>query len=116
MSFIDKHLRQSATYWERTGVDSSGDTLFAAPRVVKVRWEARTAVFTNAAGEEAQAGAAVFVKEDMNPGDFLFLGASTTADPTAVSGSREVQGFSKIPHLINLSLFERIAFLAARSR
>lgn len=116
MSFLDKHLRQSATYWKRTGVDNSGDPSFDTPKAVKVRWEERTAVFTNAAGEEAQAGAIVFVKEDMNSGDFLILGTSTTADPTEVSGSREVQGFSKIPHLINLSLFERIAFLAARSR
>ncbi len=116
MSFLDRHLRQDATYWKSTGADSSGDPSFAAPKAVKVRWEDRTAVFTNAAGEAAQAASVVFVKEDMSTKDFLFLGTSTTADPTAVAGSREIQGFSKIPHLVSLILFERIAFLAARNR
>lgn len=115
MSYLDRHLRQDATYWKALAPDASGDPTFAAVKAVKVRWEERTAVFTNAAGEEAQAAAVVFVKEDMSPGDFLFLGTSTVADPTAVSGSREVQGFSKLPHLTSLTLFERTAFLAAKS-
>ncbi len=113
MSWIDKHLRQRATYWSRTGATNSGDPVFAVAKSIKVRWEARDVAFTNAAGEEARSNAVVFVKEDMTAGDFLFLGASVVADPTTVVGSSEIQGFMKLPQLIG-SAFERRAFLSAR--
>ncbi len=113
MSFLTKYLKQRATFWESTGVDNSGDPSFATPRTIKVRWEERQTVFTNAAGEEASAGAVIFVKEDMKAGDFLFLGVSATADPTTVTAAREIQGWSKIPQLAGAA-FERVAFLSTR--
>lgn len=113
MSFITKHLKQRATFWSATGVDSSGDPSFAAPKVIKTRWEERQTVFTNAAGEEASAGAVIFVKEDMKAGDFLLLGVSAVADPTTVDDAREIQGWSKIPQLAG-AMFERSAFLSTR--
>lgn len=113
MSFLTRHLKQRATFWESTGADSSGDSSFAAPKTIKVRWEERQTVFTNAAGAEASAGAVIFVKEDMKAGDFLFLGVSTVADPTAVAAAREVQGWSKIPQLAGPA-FERVAFLSTK--
>lgn len=113
MSFITKHLRQAATFWSATGINSSGDPSFAAPKAVRVRWEERQAVFTNAAGEEGSAAAVVFVREDMKASDFLFLGTSTATDPTKVTAAREIQGWSKLPQLIG-SEFERRAFLNAR--
>ncbi len=113
MSFLDKHRRQATTFWSATGVDSSGDPTFAAPKAITTRWEEKQAVFTNAAGEEASAGAVIFVKEDMKAGDFLLLGTSTVADPTTVAAAREIQGWSKIMQLTG-SGFERKAFLNAR--
>ena len=115
MSFITRHLRNAATYWAVTGVDSSGSPTFAGPSAVKVRWEERQVVFTNAMGEEASAAAVVFVRKDMTPGDFLFLGTSTAADPKSVTGVREIQGFAKIQRLLG-GEYERRAFLAARVR
>lgn len=113
MSFLTKHFRQRATFWESTGVNSSGDPSFATPKTIQVRWEERQTVFTNAAGEEASAGAVIFVGEDMKAGDFLFLGVSIVADPTTVSNAREIQGWSKIPQLTG-AMFERSAFLSTR--
>ena len=115
MSFLTRHRKQLTTFWDATGVSTSGDPSFAAPKAITTRWEEKQAVFTNAAGEEASAGAVIFVKEDMKAGDFLFLGVSTEADPTDVAASREIQGWSKIPQLIG-SGFERRAFLSARSK
>ncbi len=113
MSYLTKHLRQSAAFWKRSGVDASGDTSFDAAKAIKVRWEDRTVVFTNPSGQEGSATSVIFVGEDMKPGDFLFLGTSTTADPTTVTGAQEVQGFSKILQLAGAG-FERKAFLSAR--
>jgi len=115
MSFLTKHLNQLTTFWSATGVDASGDPSFAAPKAITTRWEEKQAVFTNAAGEEASAGAVIFVKEDMKAGDFLFLGTSTTADPTGIADAREIQGWSKIAQLSGAG-FERRAFLNARAR
>ena len=98
-----------------TGADASGDSSFAAPVVIDVRWEERNVVFTNAEGEEAAAAGVVFTKVDVDPGDMLFLGSSTTADPASVEGARRVEGVSKIPQLTG-SEFERRSFLSARGR
>ena len=114
MSFITCHLRNAATYWEATGVDSSGDPTFAAAKAIKVRWEERQEVFTNSAGEEGTAAAVIFIREDMSAGDYILLGASTTADPTTVTDARQIQGFSKIQRLLG-GEYERQAFLGART-
>lgn len=115
MSFLTKHLKDLTTFWSVTGVTVDGDPTFAAPKAITTRWEEKQAVFTNAAGEEASAGAVVFVKEDMKAGDFLFLGTSAVADPTTVVAAREIQGWSKIKQLTG-SDYERRAFLSARAR
>ena len=115
VSFLTRHRNQPATYWAKGARDSSGDTTYAAAKAVTVRWEERSAVFTNAAGEEATANSVVFVKEDMEAGDYLFLGTSVVADPTTVVAAQEIQGFSKIPQLVEND-FERRAFLGSRSR
>ena len=115
MSFITRHLRDAATYWEVTGVDSSGSPTFAAAKAIRVRWEERQVVFTNASGEVASAASTVFVREDMEAGDYLFLGTSTTADPKSVTGAQEIQGFSKLQRLHG-GEYERRAFLAAKVR
>ena len=115
VSFLDRHRNQLATYWAKGARDSSGDTTFATPKAITVRWERRSVVFTNAAGEEAMSDSMVFVKEDMEEGDYLLLGTSIVADPTSIAGPREIQGFSKIPQLVE-SDSERRAFLGSRSR
>ncbi len=115
MSWLHRHLNQKATHWALTGADVSGDSNFAIPVAIDVRWEERNVVFTNAEGEEAAASAVVFTKVDIDAGDVLFLGSSTTADPASVEGARRVEGISKIPQLTG-SEFERRAFLSARGR
>lgn len=114
MSWLHRHLNQVATYWARSGRDSAGDQTWTAPKLVKVRWEEGHVNFTTAFGDDAVASAVVFVKEDMSAGDALFLGNSAAANPTTVTGHKLIQGFSKIPALINRNDWERKAFLSAR--
>ncbi len=115
MSYLHRHLNQKATHWALTGTDVSGDPSYDTPAAISCRWEERNVVFTNSEGEEAAASAVVFTKVDVDPGDVLFLGSSTTADPTAVEGTRRVEGVSKVPQLVGPE-FERRAFLSARGR
>jgi len=115
MSFLSRNRNDAATYWAMTGNDSSGDPTFAAAKAIQVRWEQRSTVFTGPGGEEKNATDVVFVLEDMNPGDFLFLGASAVADPLTLKAAKEIHSFSKIPQLRGRD-HERRAFLGARSR
>ncbi len=115
MSWLHRHLNQKATHWALTGADASGDSSYATPVTIDCRWEERNVVFTNAEGEEAAAAGVVFTKVDVDPGDMLFLGSSSTVDPASVEGTRRVEGVSKIPQLTG-SEFEHRAFLSARGR
>ncbi len=113
MTALERSRRQNATFWAVTGVSSSGDPSWAAPKAIKVRWEERSTVFTNASGEEQLSGAVVYVGEDMNVGDSLLLGTSVAASPD--EDAREIQGFSQIPRLHGTTSEQR-AFMNARTR
>ncbi len=110
MTVFERHYRQDATYWSAGGVDDSGDPTWGAATAVRVRWEDKITVSTNASGEEMMTTSQVFIKIDMEIGGFLFLGTSVVADPTTLDGAKEIQAFFKIPRLRNNG-FERRALL-----
>ena len=113
MSFLTKNLRQRATYWAVSTLNASGDPTFVAPKAIKVRWEKGQAVFTSIGGEEATADGLLFVAIDMFEGDMVYLGVSTAADPTTVTGAFTILSVRVTPTLNGRS-FERMAFLRAR--
>lgn len=92
----------------------SGDQQYAAPVQIKVRWEERNLVFTNAAGQDEMATAVVWLPYDVIEGEMIALGTFADADPWTVPAAKEIQGFVRIPHLINPSIVERRAYLGAR--
>lgn len=114
MTWITGHHNQDVTYWSVSGNDASGDPLFAAPVVIKARWEDRAVVFTTAKGEEATSMAVLFLGQDLDLGGFVFLGVSAAADPLTVEDSLEVQGVSSVPALRGI-VEEKKAFLTART-
>ena len=105
-------LKQTATLWERDGVDAGGDPSFASgtPRQISCRWEWRTVVYFSSSGEERQSKAVVMVAEDLAEGDYLYLGTSAAESPVGLDGAFEVRGFDKIPD-INGEDFERRVYL-----
>lgn len=106
---------ETATLWRVTGNDISGDQQYAAPVSIKVRWEERQTVFTNSSGQDEIASAIVWVPYDVFEGEVLALGSFTATDPWdgTVPGAREIQGFVRVPHIINDTV-ERRAFMGAR--
>ena len=107
------HLKQDATKWTATA-DGFGGWAFTAPVALKVRWEEKAVLFRDQSGEEVISSAKVFLDVDVEINDWLFLGTSTDADPTAIPPATgvayQVRMFEKLPSLRNLE-YQRIAFL-----
>lgn len=93
---------QTATYWSATGTDTFGKRIFAAPDVIKVRWEDRITLVANNQGQELVANVEVWLQADYTAknGDYIALGNhSTVSDPLTVDGAREIRLVSSLPLL-----------------
>jgi hypothetical protein len=87
MSMITKMLKQKAYRWERTGVDSFGQPMFAAPVLINCRWTAETALLLNKDGEQRTTSSLVYVDRDVPEGDMLGL------ESVLASSEQEAQSF-----------------------
>lgn len=118
MSEFLNRRNEVATLWRVTGRNVSGDQQYAAPVPIKVRWEERQLVFTNAAGQDEMATAIIWVDPSLGlfEGEVIALGSFSAADPWTVSGAREIQGFTRVPHLINNSVEYKVYLGARRLR
>lgn len=111
MSFLTRNLKQKITLWGKGATkDAYGNLSYNSPRVIKGRWEDGSDLKLDLDGREINARVKVFLKEDVNLGDYLFLGIDTTASPVSVSQAFEVRAFMKTPTLGGKK-FERIAVL-----
>lgn len=98
MSIYTKYHKQDATLWALTGSTGvTAEPVYAAPVALKVRWEERSELFTNSAGEKEASRAVVYLGVDITPGDFLFLGTSVVAAP--IAAARLVKDFRNVPEL-----------------
>lgn len=59
-SAYTRHMRQSATYWAPTGNDGFGNKTYAAPIVIRCRWQNDAVEFRDATGELTQSSAVVY--------------------------------------------------------
>lgn len=112
MSVVTRNLRQTITYWAFNGVDNSGDPSFATPTTITGRWEDRALEVISSSGERVVSRSVVYLAQDVNLGDYMFLGTDTTASPVGVIGAFPVRDFRKIPN-IRGTIFERRAILTA---
>lgn len=100
-------LNQTATWWSVTP-DGYGGDKFALPTQIKCRWEERQEVFTSAVDRtEHISNAVIFADRDLAVGDYLLLGVSTLADPSALQEAFKIQRFDKIPDLRSLEAVKR---------
>lgn len=103
-----------ATYWGNRSVSGTGKLTFDAPVLLMTRWEERSERFVNAEGEEVVSRAVVWVKQDVEEGEYIALGDYVTGtpitDPTVVVDAYPIRRFFKIPDLRNL-FQERRVFL-----
>ena len=84
MGILSGALNQTATYWEFSGVDQFGDSLFEAPVTILVRWEDESKLVASARGQERITQSMVWYDEveDISVNSFLALGDETAhSDP-----------------------------------
>jgi hypothetical protein len=94
-------LKQDATYWAPTGRTATGALTFAAPVVMKTRWEGKVQVVTNNHGaDKVSKSRAYFLTEVVSEG-YLFEGISAVADPRQVAGALPIIAVSRVPDLRN---------------
>lgn len=112
----DLHSRyrlETATLWEVSDVDSAGDSVYATPRTIQVRWEQQATSFLNNEGQSEKAAGYVIVGEDLNINDILFRGTSTESNPGPVTGTHRILGFAAKTSPSG-RFTSRVAFLAFR--
>lgn len=101
--FIRRLCKQTGTYWAlgATPYDSYGDTSYATPVAVTVRYEQRTESFIDTkTGDQTQSRAIVWSADTaFVAGGFLFLGTSVAANPEAVTGADQIRRVDSIPDL-----------------
>ena len=101
MSILTAFYLQDATWWAKGAPDGFGGFAFATPVALKVRWEERTELATDEEGNEFVARSRIYLPQDVEVDDYLFLGTSTVSDPRTVEGAHRVRDFRKIPDLFN---------------
>jgi len=105
---ITRFLVQDATLWSGQTPDGFGGCTPGSPVHIKVRWEDKAVRYAGRIdGNEEVSRAVVFLDRDVQVGDYLFLGLSTDADPTALEGAFQVRKFDKVPDLRSVSTVRR---------
>lgn len=100
-----------ATYWGAPVQTGFGGYSFAAPVLLKCRWEDRTEKFMDSQGAETVSSAQVWTFDRLEDGGYLAKGDRTaTADPTTLQDAYEIRRSDEIPDLRGLH-YERRAFL-----
>ena len=116
MSYITDNLKQTIVYWGLPNPTGYGGFTFASPVEVLGRWEQKSQLFINNAGQESRSIAIVYVDQDVVEGGWLFLGEISDIDsglvdtPENVPEARQIRGFRKTPNL-DATLFERKVWL-----
>lgn len=106
-------LNQTATYWSAPVLDGFGTRTFAAPVLIKCRWEDRTNLRIYKNGEEINSRAVVYVGQEVQLGGYLVLGDHATTpvtDPQTLSAAYMIQDYKAVPS-VDGKMFLRKAIL-----
>jgi len=89
---------QEATYWASLPMDGYGERSFAAPVLIKCRWEDRTGLRIQKEDEVVESRAIVYPQVDIAKGGYLYLGDGTaTADPQDLDDAYMIQDYRTVP-------------------
>ncbi len=112
-----RHRKETATYWAHSVSDGFGGYVFAAPVLIKVRWEVKRELFINENNEEETSSSLVYMDHPMEVGDYVALGdhinlvTGTVLDPTTLGAvSWRIKMHDRVSDIRNLSSITK-AFL-----
>jgi hypothetical protein len=69
-----RFLKGEAIYWRTLGVDDDGNKIYDDPVLLKVRWEDRTEMYLNAAGDTVACRSIVYCNQQITQGGILRQG------------------------------------------
>lgn len=99
-----RNMHDVITYWAPTGVKNQfGKPSWNAPVTLKGRWEDAMNTVLSKHGKEYVSKSRVFVVEALSLDGYLFNGTSAAADPTEVTGAREIQALGRMNDLRSMS-------------
>jgi hypothetical protein len=117
IGIIGKRFKQTTVYWEKTGNDGQGGSLFANPEERVCRWEQIGQLVTGNEGNVMNCRAVIYLKEDVAEEGMLFLGTlddltqEQENNPTTVPTAYVIKRFEKDPVLGSCTQFLRKAYL-----
>lgn len=106
---ISRNLKQSVTHWAITGEGSFSGQTYAAPALLKARWEHRNELFRLPNGDEEVSRTIAYLSSDVDVGDYVIEGDYTdVSDPTTLPQAFRVKQFSKITDLRNVDIVRKV--------
>lgn len=111
MSHVARGLHQDITLWAPAGSNNYGVAVFAAPVLMKGRWEDMVEMYRDPQGQEFYSKCVVYVDRHVPVGSYIALGNySAQANPLAVVPAHEVRTTLEFPSIRNANT-ERRAIL-----
>lgn len=108
---IKGKLKQIATYWGSPVRGGFPGYTFAAPVLIKCRWEDRNEMFVGQDAQEEVCTAIIYADSDLDLDGFVYLGVSAENLPYDQSGSLQIRARLKSPN-IKSTQFMRKYFLS----
>jgi hypothetical protein len=106
---ISRNFKQTVTHWAITGEGSFSGPTFAAPNVMKGRWDYRNELFRTPAGDEEVSRTIAYLESDVDVGDYVIEGDySEVSDPTTLPQAFRVKQFQKISDLRNVFVLRKV--------
>jgi len=114
-AFILRNLRQTLVYWANPVSDGFNGFTYDDPVEIKGRCEFTKELVLDKQGEESMSQARVFLAQEVQDGEYLYLGTLVTIDsapvPDTTEGAMRVLLGVKTPRLGSTTEFEYKAFL-----
>ena len=101
MSVIRKARRQTAVFWEKTGVDVYGQPVHSSPVEIDCRWDDKAEQFIDEEGSVQVSRAEVMVDRVTPVGSLLMLGVLGDVDqdkPPRSQGAYEIRQLRQHPN------------------
>jgi hypothetical protein len=92
-------MNEDVTYWAPISGDGFGGVSFAAPIVIKCRWQVDNKMRRDSQGEEFYCDAIVYPNHAVRTQGFLVKGVSSAATPKSVEGASEIRLVKLSPSL-----------------
>ena len=111
MDIVGK-LNQTAVAWTTATPDGYGGYTFSSVDEIDCRWNEKQELFINAQGQEELSRAIVYVNQDMEVGEYLYLGSeddldSDHDDPQVIEDAYIIKAFQKIPSIDGTEFLRR---------